>query len=181
VVLGVGLVRAEPGGDAAGSGEPSGEVVGDEESFEGIGAPPFGAPPSAQEARIRADALSDRLRCPVCQGLSVAASPSDAARAMAGRIHELVARGYTDEQVVDYFVDRYGAWVLLEPPMERSTLLLWGGPLLLGLFGLVWLGWWVTDQSRGVDRAGLDVERPTEEAQDPYARRILAELEDSGS
>ncbi|MCB9766517.1 MAG: cytochrome c-type biogenesis protein CcmH, partial [Alphaproteobacteria bacterium] len=60
--------------------------------------------------------LAHGLRCPVCQGMSVADSSSEAAVNMKNRIRELVTAGYTDDQIEDYFIDRYGTWVLLEPP-----------------------------------------------------------------
>ena len=69
-----------------------------------------------REARTRSIGLI--IRCPVCQGLSVADSSSDAAVAMSNRIEELVAAGYSDQQILDFFADRYGDFILLAPPKE---------------------------------------------------------------
>jgi cytochrome c-type biogenesis protein CcmH len=73
----------------------------------------------------RVEALASELRCPVCQSESVADSPSQTARDMQARIAELVEAGHTDEEIVDYFVARYGEWVRLDPPMRGRTALLW--------------------------------------------------------
>lgn len=74
--------------------------------------------------------LTNRLRCPVCQGESVAESPSDSAQAIVTLVRQQVAAGWTDQQVEQYFVDRYGDWILLDPPRRGSTLLLWAVPLV---------------------------------------------------
>lgn len=81
----------------------------------------------------RADALASRLRCPVCRSVSVAESRSDTALAMQDRIDELIAAGESDDAIVDYFVGRYGDWVLLDPPATGVGLALW----LLPAAGLV--------------------------------------------
>ena len=65
----------------------------------GIGEPPVLSEPTAEETEQRTFALSKKLRCPVCQGLSVADSRSDAAVAMKNRIQELVEMGYSDDQM----------------------------------------------------------------------------------
>jgi cytochrome c-type biogenesis protein CcmH len=75
------------------------------------------------------------LRCPVCQGLSVADSGAEAAVAMRHRIEDLVRLGYGDEQIIAFFVDRYGTWVLLEPPMEGRNWLLWVAPFAILALG----------------------------------------------
>ena len=81
----------------------------------------------------RARALAARLRCPDCQSISVAESDSQTARAIRDEIGRMVAAGRSDQQVLDYFVARYGRWVLLDPPPRGTTLLVW----LLPAAGLV--------------------------------------------
>lgn len=71
-----------------------------------------GAEPSAIE---RVDALASELRCPDCQGLSVADSPTSSAQEIRRQISELVAAGAGDEEVRAHFVARYGQWILLAP------------------------------------------------------------------
>lgn len=101
----------------------------------GLAEPPALAPPDAPAALAEAERIAKGLRCPVCQGLSVADSNADAARAMFARIHELVQLGYSQEQIEAYFVDRYGAWVQLAPPAEGLHWLLWVAPALLVVVG----------------------------------------------
>jgi cytochrome c-type biogenesis protein CcmH len=91
------------------------------------------APPSHGD---RADALAHQLRCPVCQGESVADSPSDTATAIRTQIAEMVAGGSSDADILDHYVERYGRWVLLDPPARGDTLLLWLLPVAALLAGL---------------------------------------------
>jgi cytochrome c-type biogenesis protein CcmH len=83
----------------------------------------------------RAIALSDELRCPVCQGLSIHDSPSPLAQDMKNLIRTQVASGATDEEVRQYFVSKYGEWVLLEPTASGFNLLVYVLPFLALLGG----------------------------------------------
>ena len=85
----------------------------------------------------RADSLASRLRCPVCQGVSVAESRSDTAIAMQDRIGELIAEGRSDAEVMDWFTDRYGPWVRLDTGGSRLGVLLWVLPPAVLLVGAV--------------------------------------------
>jgi cytochrome c-type biogenesis protein CcmH len=137
----------------------------------GIGAPPFGVPPATEEDAVtRTMALAHRLRCPVCQGLSVADSTSEAALGMKSRITELVHLGYTDDQITDYFVDRYGEWNLLAP----KDPLLWVIPVAGVLTALGALTLWLS--SRRAPASPPVQPQPTAPTDDPYRRRILREL-----
>ena len=80
----------------------------------------------------RVEALGRSLKCPVCTSESIADSPSETARELRGLIAEQVAAGWTDDEVVDYFVARYGEQVLLDPPAEGRGIAL----LLLPALGL---------------------------------------------
>lgn len=93
---------------------------------------------SAQEARARA--ISKDLRCVVCQNQSIDDSDAPLARDLRLLVREQIAKGKSDADVRAYIVARYGNFVLLKPPVEADTLLLWAGPfaaLLLGAAGLV--------------------------------------------
>lgn len=92
-----------------------------------------GAPQSAD----RVEQIASRLRCPVCQTVSVAESPSESARAMREIITEQVADGRSDEEIITYFIAAYGEWVVIEPPARGGTLALWLLPPAAFLVGLL--------------------------------------------
>jgi cytochrome c-type biogenesis protein CcmH len=90
--------------------------------------------------------VASQLRCVVCQNLSVADSPSEMATQMRGVIKERLATGERPEQVVAYFVDKYGEWILLSPRRRGFTLLVWVLPAVavvvgIGLLALVLRRW----------------------------------------
>lgn len=94
----------------------------------------FSAVP-APSPGMRAHALGERLACPVCQGESVADSPSTLAQQMRAVIQDQIAAGETDDQIQQYFVERYGPSILLVPPAHGFTLLVWWVPVILALAG----------------------------------------------
>jgi len=73
----------------------------------------------------RAAAIEQRLRCPTCQSVSVADSPSETAAAMRATVRQQVDAGRSDQEILTYFKDRYGAWVLFDPPVRGRTSLVW--------------------------------------------------------
>jgi cytochrome c-type biogenesis protein CcmH len=87
----------------------------------------------ALEARARA--LTLELRCVVCQNQSVDDSDAPLAKDMRVLVRERIKAGDTDEEVRAFIVARYGKFVLLRPPLERDTILLWFGPLILTALG----------------------------------------------
>jgi cytochrome c-type biogenesis protein CcmH len=96
--------------------------------------------PAALAAPVTDEAVTvvaSQLRCVVCQNLSVADSPSEMARQMRDVIRERLAAGQAPEQVIAYFVDKYGDWVLLAPPARGFNLLVWGLPGVVLLGGVV--------------------------------------------
>ncbi|HRX04273.1 MAG TPA: cytochrome c-type biogenesis protein CcmH, partial [Anaerolineae bacterium] len=82
----------------------------------------------ALEARART--LSQDLRCLVCQNQSIDDSNAPLARDLRIIVRERLSAGDTDKQVIDYLVTRYGNYVLLKPPLQADTLLLWIGPAI---------------------------------------------------
>jgi cytochrome c-type biogenesis protein CcmH len=95
------------------------------------------ATPAAPVDENTVHAIAAQLRCVVCQSLSVADSPSETANQMRGVIRERLAAGDTPEQVVAYFVDKYGQWILLAPPREGFNILVWAAPFAALAVGFV--------------------------------------------
>lgn len=91
----------------------------------------------ALEARARA--ISAELRCLVCQNQSIDDSDADLAADLRRLVRERLLAGDTDEQVIDYLVDRYGEFVLLKPRLSSRNLLLWAAPILALLVGGVFV------------------------------------------
>lgn len=85
----------------------------------------------------RAQGVAASLRCPTCQGLSVADSGSPLAASMRDIIDEQVAAGASDEEITQYFVDRYSDWVLLAPRAEGLGWVVWAVPGVAVLAGLL--------------------------------------------
>ena len=84
-------------------------------------------------AAARAVALSEKLRCLVCQNQTIADSNAELAQDLRRQIREQIAAGKSDQQIVEYMVARYGDFVLYQPPVKATTLLLWRVPRCLSL------------------------------------------------
>ena len=92
-----------------------------------------------QRLEERARELSRELRCMVCQNQSIDESEAPLARDLRVLVRERLTKGDTDQQVLDFLVARYGEFVLLKPPLESRTIILWALPpvaLLAGAVGL---------------------------------------------
>lgn len=81
------------------------------------------------EQRIRQ--IEEKLRCLVCQNESLADSPAELAGDLRLQVREQVKAGRSDREITDYMVQRFGDFVLYEPPFKASTALLWIGPFAL--------------------------------------------------
>ncbi|RZL10576.1 MAG: cytochrome c-type biogenesis protein CcmH [Rubrivivax sp.] len=95
------------------------------------------AGPALEERLVH---LTAQLRCLVCQNQTIADSTADLAVDLKNEVREMLARGESDQQIVDFMVTRYGEFVLYRPTVKASTWVLWFGPFLLLLAGLVGLG-----------------------------------------
>jgi cytochrome c-type biogenesis protein CcmH len=107
-------------------------------------------PDPAQEARARD--LSQHLRCVVCQNQSIDDSNAELARDLRILLRERIRAGDSDKAAIDYIVARYGNFVLLKPPLQPSTLLLWFGPGLVLVMALA--GYWMLIRKPATDAAG---------------------------
>jgi cytochrome c-type biogenesis protein CcmH len=79
------------------------------------------------------------LRCLVCQNQNLADSNAELAGDLRREVHRLILEGKSSQDVIDFMVARYGDFVLYRPPLKAKTLLLWGGPFVLGLGALALL------------------------------------------
>ena len=98
------------------------------------------------EARFRH--LSEELRCLVCQNQNLADSNAELARDLRNKLYDMVRQGRSDEQIIDYMVQRYGDFVLYKPPARASTYALWFGPLVLLVIGLAILLRFIRQRAR---------------------------------
>ena len=131
-------------------------------------------PPATMQDRVRA--VASELRCPVCQDLSVADSPSALAREMRERIGNELAAGRSPDAIRLEFVHSYGDWILMSPPRHGLALVAWVIPALLfgaglgiAIFSIV--RWTHADRERLEPGAGVLAEPADELA--PADRRLL--------
>ena len=103
------------------------------------GAPAGEAPSAAEDPKLeqRVNALASELRCLVCQNQTIADSNAGLAVDLKNQVRERLRKGESEAQIIDFMVQRYGDFVLYRPPLKMTTLVLWVGPLLLVLIGLI--------------------------------------------
>ena len=92
--------------------------------------------PFANEAEEqRFQALARELRCLVCQNQNIADSDAGLAKDLRNEVFEMMRAGKSDDEIRQFLVDRYGDFVLYDPPFKASTLVLWVGPLVVLIIG----------------------------------------------
>ncbi|NCF26966.1 MAG: cytochrome c-type biogenesis protein CcmH [Gammaproteobacteria bacterium] len=79
------------------------------------------------------------LRCLVCQNQNLADSNAELASDLRREVHRMILEGMNNDQIVEFMVARYGDFVLYRPPLKAKTVLLWTGPFVLGIGGVVLL------------------------------------------
>ena len=105
--------------------------------FSGAAMAKEAAPMAADlDVEKRMVAISEELRCLVCQNESLSGSHAELAQDLRREIRKMIADGKTDKEILDFMVDRYGDFVRYRPPMKPTTWLLWGGPFLFLAGGL---------------------------------------------
>lgn len=102
--------------------------------------------------------LNEALRCPKCQNQNLADSNSPIASDMREKIYELMLDGQTDEEITQYMVDRYGEFVRYKPSFNPETAMLWFGPALMLVFGLILLFAIRSNMNRSAKVAPLSAE-----------------------
>lgn len=83
--------------------------------------------------------LAQELRCLVCQNQTIADSNADLAIDLRNQIREQLVKGMSDQQIMDFMVQRYGDFILYRPPVKSTTWILWFGPLALFIGGILFL------------------------------------------
>jgi cytochrome c-type biogenesis protein CcmH len=129
------------------------------------------AAPAAENLEIerRMIKLSEDLRCLVCQNESLAGSRADFANDLRQEIREQMKADKSDQEIIDFLVERYGEFVLYRPPVKPATLLLWFGPFLFLAAGAAFLVFYLRRRRRQVEDPGLS------EAQRAQAEALLKE------
>lgn len=126
-------------------------LVGIAFSVMGKDAQPLAADPVLEE---RVLSLAKELRCLVCQNETLADSRADLAQDLRNQIREQMKAGKSDKEIIAFMTERYGKFILYRPPMDPTTYLLWFGPFILLLAGLLFLFRYVKQ------RRELIVEKP---------------------
>ncbi|QWE16189.1 cytochrome c-type biogenesis protein CcmH [Polynucleobacter sp. AP-Nino-20-G2] len=116
--------------------------------------------------------ISEEMRCLVCQNESLAGSRSDLANDLRREIRNLIKEGRTDDQIRSFMVERYGDFVLYRPPVKPITWLLWLGPFVILLAGIIGLMAYLRRRNQIVPSATLS---------DEENRRIDTLLKDASS
>ena len=132
-------------------------------------AAPLADDPATEQRLI---AISEEMRCLVCQNESLAGSRSDLANDLRREIRVLIVEGKTDEQIRNFMVERYGDFVLYRPPVKPITWLLWVGPFVILLAGIIGLMIYLRRRNQSVPSTTLSAEDN---------RRIDALLQDAKS
>jgi cytochrome c-type biogenesis protein CcmH len=89
-----------------------------------------------KELEERYQTLVTELRCLVCQNQTIADSNADLAKDLRREVHDMLVAGKTDDDIKDFMLERYGDFVLYNPPFKPGTWILWLAPVFFGLIGL---------------------------------------------
>ena len=136
---------------------------------------PDGPPISGTELDLITEEVAAIMRCPVCQGLSIADSPTALAIAMKAEVKEMLSKGYSESQVLDYFEQSYGEFIRLEPKARGFNLLVWLAPLAVLLGGLLFLAMRMK-QPAVADSAPTPNSSSTESELEAYRERVRREV-----
>jgi cytochrome c-type biogenesis protein CcmH len=115
-------------------------------------APPLAEDPAVEKRMI---AISEEMRCLVCQNESLAASQADLAQDLRRELRSLIKEGKSDEEIKQFMVSRYGDFVLYRPRLQSTTWLLWTGPFILLIAGVAVLVAYLRRRSRVVPETPL--------------------------
>lgn len=154
------------------------DVVQAQDSVSARVGPPGETAKSGKVLENETKRVSSLLRCPVCQGLSIYDSPAPMAVNMRKQVEALLAKGYSQDQVVRYFESSYGEFVRLEPKGEGLNLLVWILPVAALLFG----GYGVLSFTRKAKPVAAESVSPDQPSADlsPWIDRVRAVVRGEG-
>jgi cytochrome c-type biogenesis protein CcmH len=113
------------------------------------------------EQEERFSNLINELRCVVCQNQSVADSNAELAQDVRDLVRNKILEGQTDQQITDFLVERYGDFVLYNPPLKPKTYVLWLGPLVLVLLAFFVFIYFIRSHARSTQSTLTEKERNT--------------------
>ena len=91
----------------------------------------------SSEKKIQFEEITHEIRCLVCQNQTIADSNADLAVDLKNQVRQQLSEGRSKQEILNYMTERYGDFVLYNPPLNAATLMLWVGPFLLMLLGLI--------------------------------------------
>ena len=121
-------------------------------------------------ASKRAVDLAAQLRCLVCQNQTIAESNAELAVDLRRQVNEQIKAGRSDREIIDFMVERYGAFVLYKPPFSPATVLLWLGPGVLAIAALIVFLRTLRARNR------VMVDHPLSDAERAEAERLLSQV-----
>ncbi len=115
--------------------------------------------------------LINELRCLVCQNQTIADSNADLAKDLRRQVYEMLQQGKSQQEIVDFMTRRYGDFVLYNPPLKAKTMILWLGPAVFIVIGLLVL--WIISR-RKLSQKELSLS----EQEEKRIRQLLEQEED---
>ena len=133
---------------------------------------PTGDPISGPELDRQTEEVAGVMRCPVCQGLSIADSSTLSAIAIKNQVRAFLAEGFSQAQILTYFEQSYGEFIRLEPKPQGFNLVVWIAPILVLLIGIALVIRWarVSPKATGVRAGETDAEL------EAYLERVRQEI-----
>ena len=128
---------------------------------------------------VQAQEINKTLKCPICPGVSIDQSPVELAEQMRTIVREKLADGESREQIIQFFVERYGESVLMAPPKRGFNLLIWLAPPvgLAAAGGLLYVVLWGMHRRAARTPVGAaSIAMPDEEKLEPYLQRVDEEM-----
>ena len=105
---------------------------------------------SEEQIELRSREIGHALRCVVCQNQSIEESDASLAEDMRTLVRKRVRAGETNAEVIDFMQDRYGDFVLLKPPVQGNTYVLWISPFVIVLLGILWFAFQSKRKNRDI-------------------------------